>query len=80
MVKEELDKMEKPGVITKVTQSTPWCVRLVEVPKKSVKVRICVDLKTLNKRELRETYPIPSVHETLAQLAGSRVSPRLTQI
>ena len=64
-------------MITKVTQSTPWCVRLVEVPKKSVKVRICVDL---NKRVLRETYPIPSVHETLAQLAGSTVSPRLTQI
>ena len=33
--KEELDRMEKLGVITKVTQPTPWCAGMVVVPKKS---------------------------------------------
>ena len=48
-VKEELVRMEKLGVITKVTQPTPWCAGMVVVPKKSGSVKICVDLKPLNK-------------------------------
>ena len=51
-VKEELDRMEKLGMITKVTQPTPWCAGMVVVP---------------------ETYPIPPVDDTLAQLAGATV-------
>ena len=42
-------------------------------PKKSGSVRICVDLKPLNEGVLRETYPIPPVDDTLAQLAGATV-------
>ena len=40
-VREELDRMESIGVITKVTEPTPWCAGLVAVPKKSGQVRIC---------------------------------------
>ena len=72
-VKEELDRMEKMGVIAKVTQPTPWCAGMVVVPKKSGDVRICVDLKPLNEGVLQETYPIPPVDDTLAQLAGATV-------
>ena len=32
-VKEELDRMEELGVITKVTEPTPWCAGMVVVPK-----------------------------------------------
>ena len=55
-VKKELDQMEKLGVITKVTQPTPWCAGMVVVQKKSGSVRICVDLKPLKEGVLRETY------------------------
>lgn len=50
---------------------------VVVVPKKSGKVRICVDLKPLNKSVMRETYPIPKVDDTLAQLAGAKVFSKL---
>ena len=63
--------METLGVISKVTEPTPWCAGMVIVPKRSGDVRICVDLKPLNESVLRETYPIPQVDETLAQLAGA---------
>ena len=72
-VKEELDRMEKMGVIAKVTQPTPWCAGMVVDPKKSGDVRICVDLKPLNEGVLRETYPIPPVDDMLAKLAGATV-------
>ena len=54
-VKEELERMEMLGVISKVSQTTPWCAGLlVAVPK----IRMCVDLKPLNESVLREVYPI----------------------
>ncbi len=37
-VKVELDKMESMGVISKVSEPTPWCAGLVVVPKKSGEV------------------------------------------
>ena len=33
-VKEELDRMEAMGVISKVEDPTPWCTGMVVVPKK----------------------------------------------
>ena len=48
-VQETLNQMEAQGVISKVHQPTPWCAGMVVVKKKSGGVRICVDLKPLNK-------------------------------
>ena len=45
-VKEELDRMEKAGVISKVTEPTPWCAGMVVVPKQDGAVRVCVHCKT----------------------------------
>jgi len=50
---------------------------MVVVPKKSGQVRICVDLKPLNKSVLREVHPLPKVDETLAQLAGAKIFSKL---
>ena len=72
-VEEELRRMEKLGVITPVEDPTPWCAGMVVVPKSSGAVRICVDLKPLNESVLRETHPMPSVDDTLAQLSGATV-------
>ena len=76
-VKEELNRMESLGVISKVNEPTQWCAGMVVVPKKSGDVRICVDLKALNDNVLREVYPIPTVDETLAQMAGAKIFSKL---
>ena len=52
-VEDELKRMEAAGVISKVTEATEWCAEMAVVPKKNGKVRICVDLKPLNKSVLR---------------------------
>ena len=72
-VADELNRMEKAGVISKVSQPTPWCAGMVVVPKKNGKVRICVDLKPLNHSILREVHPLPKVNETLERLSGAKV-------
>ena len=47
-VKQELERMEAMGIITRVEQSTNWCVGIVIVPKPNANLWICVDLTKLN--------------------------------
>jgi hypothetical protein len=49
-VKDELDRMQRLGVIELVEIPTEWCVGIVVVPKTNGHVRICVDLTKLSCR------------------------------
>ena len=70
-VEDELRRMERAGIIKKITEPTPWCAPMVAAPKKPDKVRICIDLKQLNKVVQRERYIIPAISQVLAKLTGS---------
>ena len=50
---------------------------MVVAPKKDKTIRICVDLKPLIQSVLRETHPLPKVHDTLAQLTCAKVFSKL---
>ena len=76
-VKEELERMEAPGVISKVQEPTEWCAGMVPVPKKNGTVRICVDLTHLNQCVQRERYPLRAVEQVLAQLTGAQLFSKL---
>ena len=70
-VEDKLRRMERAGIIKKITEPTPWCAPMIAVPKKPDKVRICIDLKQLNKVVQRERYIIPAISQVLAKLTGS---------
>jgi len=78
-VQTELERIEKLGVISKVTQPTPWCAGMVVVPKPRAKIpiRLCVDLTPLNKWVGRERHILTAVNDTLAMLAGAKVFTKL---
>ena len=76
-VQETLNQMEAQGVISKVQQPTPWCAGMVVVKKKSDGVRICIDLKPMNKCVIREHHLLPRVDDTLAQLTGAAIFSKL---
>ena len=76
-VQTELQRMLHLKVISKVDYPTPWCAGMVVVPKKTGKVRICVNLKPLNANVLHEVHPLPAVDETLAQLTGAAIFSKL---
>ena len=59
-VQQELEHMEKIGVISRVNQPTEWCAGMVVVPKASGKVRIYVDLTKHNKSV--QSYLLSSRH------------------
>ena len=77
-VQDELERLQKLGVIRPVTTPTEWCVPIDVVPKaNSEAVRICVYLTKLNERVMRENYPLPSTDQLLAQLEGVQIFSKL---
>ena len=72
-VKEEIDRMCEMGVISNITEATEWCAPMVPVVKKNGKIRLCVDLKQLNKSVQREVYILPTVEDISYKLKGCDV-------
>ena len=76
-VKEKLQRMEILAVISKVDIPTDWCAGMVVFPKPYGRIRISVDLTKLNESVLRETYPLPKIHNLLAQISESKFFTKL---
>ena len=76
-VKDELDRMQRLGVIELVETPREWSAGMVVVPKTNGRVRICVDLTKLNESVYRERHILPAVDQTLAQIAGARYFSKL---
>ena len=59
-VKEGLEDLLKAGFIRTIDYPD-WLANIVVVPKKSGKVRICIDFRDLNKATPKDDYPLPSI-------------------
>ena len=71
-VEEELRRLQKEGILTKVEWSE-WGTPIVPVSKKDGSVRICGDYKTTVNPELQaEQYPLPRIGDIFANLAGGQ--------
>ena len=65
--------MEENGVIERITEPIDWCAPMVPVMKRGGGVRICVDLKKLNRAVKRERYMLPTLENVMHKLKGSTV-------
>eukprot|EP00731_Ephydatia_muelleri_P025536 Em0017g619a len=69
-VGEELDRLEKEGIVERVMHSD-WATPIVPVPKKDGTFRICGDYKvTVNPALEVDQYPLPKPEDIFASLAG----------
>ena len=50
-----------------------WSSNLVTVKKKGGKIRWCVDWRRLNKVTKKDSWPMPTMQDTIARLAGSDI-------
>lgn len=71
-LKDELTRLEKLKIITKVTEPTPWVNSLVIVRKPNGDLRLCLDPKDLNKAILREHYQLPTVEQIFSKLENAQ--------
>ena len=72
-VKDELQHLEDMDVIERVTQPTSWVSSLVAAPKpnNADAVRLCVDMRRVNKAVLRERHVMPTVDDVINYLNGA---------
>ena len=71
-IDQELDRLEKAGVLQRVTHSD-WAAPIVTVPKRDGQVRVCGDYKvTVNPMLDVDQYPLPRPEDLFASLAGGK--------
>ena len=76
-VEDELDRLQREGVITPVTFSD-WATPIVPIVKPDGSVCICGDYKvTINAVAKLETYPLPKIEDLFTALSGGTVFSKL---
>ena len=72
-VKNELERMENADVIQKISEPTEWGSPIVVVPKSNGQIRICVDLRQLNREVNRQRYILPTLDDAASKMSGAIV-------
>ncbi len=71
-VKEELDRMEREGVIARVNEPTDWCSPMLVRRKPNGLLRVCMDPRYLNGFLKHATYPLPDVEQVFTKFRGAK--------
>ena len=72
-LKRELERLKSLRIIEKVIEPTPWVSSPVIVQKPNGQIRVCLDLKKLNKVLRGSHYPTPTVEDILPELTRAKV-------
>ena len=68
---DQIDKWLEQGVIK--PSVSPWASPLVPVKKKDGQTKWVTDLRKLNKKTVKDSYPLPNIQEILHSLQGATV-------
>lgn len=68
-LKVEIQRLLRLGVIQ--PSSSPWMSPVVMVAKPNGKLRLTVDFRLINQHTVADPYPLPTVEDVLASMAGS---------
>ena len=68
-IKEEVEKQYNAGFL-KMVNYPKWLANVVLVPKKDRKVRMCVDVRDLNKANPKDDFPLPHIDILVDNTAG----------
>lgn len=69
-VKQHIRKLLDQDIIRK--SNSPFASAVVIVRKKDKSLRLCVDYRELNKKTIKDAYPLPRIEETLDVLHGAK--------
>ena len=72
-VKQELERIEKLGVVERIREPTDWVNSMATIVKPNGKLRICIDPRDLNKAIKREYYPTRTIEEIVTRMPNAKV-------
>lgn len=64
-------------IIEQVDGPSSWVSAMVPIIKNDKEIRICLDMRQVNKAVLREKYPLPTMDELLPNLVNCKIFSRL---
>lgn len=64
-IKEITDDLLKRNI---KHSTSPYCARVVPIRKKNGSIRLCIDLRPLNSRVIKQHYPFPNTEDCLSRL------------
>ena len=70
-VRNHLNDLLKKGVIQE--SESAYAAPIVLVRKKTGELRICNDYRKLNKKVVRDAFPLPRIEESLEAMAGAKI-------
>ena len=70
IIKEEVDKMLKDGIIKK--SEGPWSSPVVIVTKKDGSARFCIDYRKVNNITITDAHPLPRIDDLLEQFREAK--------
>lgn len=69
VVREIVDELQKNNIVRPST--SPYASPVVLVKKKTGDYRLCIDYRALNKKSVKENYPMPLIEDQLDALSGN---------
>ena len=69
-VRDILQNWLNAGIIK--YSDSPYASQIVLVRKKTGDIRICVDYRALNKKTIKDAFPLPKIEECIESLAGAK--------
>ncbi|XP_058817423.1 uncharacterized protein K02A2.6-like [Topomyia yanbarensis] len=76
-VEAKLKELLAKDIIETVSGPSRWVSPMVVVIKDSGDIRLCIDMRQVNKAILRETYPLPTIEDIRWKLNGAMYFSRL---
>lgn len=70
-IREITDDLLQRGIIK--PSISPYCARVVPVIKKNGTMRLCIDLRPLNDRVIKQKYPFPLMEDCFSRLGNKKV-------
>lgn len=70
-IADKLQSLLDRDIIEKVDQPSAWVSPIVPVLKDNGEIRLCVDMRRVNKAVLRETHPLPIIEEIFGGINGA---------
>lgn len=76
-LKEELERIEKHEVVSKVAEPKDWVSSLVVVEKPDGSIRVCLDPEDINQAIKRSHLQLPIAENNISNMTGARYFSKL---